>query len=34
MGGHLEFSTPAAGGTLLRLIVPRANVEFRDKDQG
>jgi signal transduction histidine kinase len=34
MGGHLEFSTPAAGGTLLCLIVPRANVEFRDKDQG
>src|SRR5712691_4216481 len=39
MGGHLEFSTPAAGGTLLHLIVPRTNVElrdadYRDKDQG
>ncbi len=32
MGGHLEFSTPAAGGTLLHLIVPRTNVELRDAD--
>jgi signal transduction histidine kinase len=33
MGGRIEFSTPAAGGTLLRLAVPRENIEFRDKDQ-
>ena len=33
MGGQIGFSTPVAGGTLLRLIVPRENVEFRDKDQ-
>ncbi len=32
MGGHLEFSTPAAGGTLLHLIVPCTNVELRDAD--
>jgi signal transduction histidine kinase len=34
MGGRIGFSTPAAGGTLLHLIVPRANIESRDKDQG
>ena len=33
MGGQIEFSTPAAGGTLLRLIVPRETVESLDKDQ-
>ena len=34
MGGRIVFSTPAAGGTLLHLTVPRDRVEFRDKDQG
>jgi signal transduction histidine kinase len=33
MGGQIAFSTPAAGGTLLHLTVPRAKVEARDKDQ-
>jgi len=33
MGGRIVFSTPAAGGTLLHLIVPRGNVESHDKDQ-
>jgi signal transduction histidine kinase len=33
MGGRTVFSTPAAGGTLLHLTVPREKVEFRDKDQ-
>jgi signal transduction histidine kinase len=33
MGGRIAFSTSAAGGTLLHLIVPRENVEFRDRDQ-
>ena len=33
MGGRIVFSTPAAGGTLLHLTVPREKVEFRDKDQ-
>lgn len=33
LGGQIEFSTPAAGGTLLRLIVPRETVESLDKDQ-
>ena len=32
MGGRTVFSTPAAGGTLLHLTVPREKVEFRDKD--
>jgi signal transduction histidine kinase len=33
MGGKIVFSTPAAGGTLLHLTVPREKVESRDKDQ-
>jgi signal transduction histidine kinase len=33
MGGQIVFSTPAAGGTLLHLTVPRAKVEAREKDQ-
>ena len=32
MGGRVMFSTPAAGGTLLHLTVPREKVEFRDKE--
>jgi signal transduction histidine kinase len=32
MGGRVVFSTPAVGGTLLHLTVPRDRVEFRDKD--
>ena len=32
MGGRIVFSTPAAGGTLLHLTVPRDRVEARDKD--
>jgi len=32
MGGRIAFSTPAAGGTLLHLTVPRGKVESRDKD--
>jgi signal transduction histidine kinase len=32
MGGSIVFSTPAAGGTLLHLVVPRERVEARDKD--
>ena len=32
MGGRVVFSTPAAGGTLLHLTVPREKVEFRDKE--
>jgi signal transduction histidine kinase len=32
MGGQIAFSTPAAGGTLLRLIVSRERVELREKD--
>ena len=32
MGGQLEFSPPIPGGTLLRLIIPRENIERRDKD--
>jgi signal transduction histidine kinase len=31
MGGRLEFSTPAAGGTLVRLSVLRERVELREK---
>ncbi|MGA8214161.1 MAG: sensor histidine kinase [Candidatus Sulfotelmatobacter sp.] len=39
LGGRIVFSTPAASGTLLHLIVPREKVESqgkdsRDKDQG
>jgi signal transduction histidine kinase len=30
MGGRIAFSTPAAGGTLLHLTVPREQVESRD----
>jgi signal transduction histidine kinase len=33
MGGRIVFSTPAAGGTVLHLTVPREKVEARDKDQ-
>jgi len=33
MGGRIAFSTPATGGTLLHLTVPREKVEFREKDQ-
>jgi signal transduction histidine kinase len=33
MGGKIVFSTPAAGGTLLHLTVPREKVEPRDKDE-
>ena len=32
MGGRIAFRTPAAGGTLLHLTVPRERVESRDKD--
>jgi signal transduction histidine kinase len=30
MGGRIVFSTPASGGTLLHLTVPREKVEFRE----
>ena len=33
MGGKIVFSIPAAGGTLLHLIVPRVRVESRSQDQ-
>jgi signal transduction histidine kinase len=33
MGGRIVFSTPAGGGTLLHLSVPREKVESREKDQ-
>jgi signal transduction histidine kinase len=33
MGGRIVFSTPAAGGTLLHLTIPRESVESREKDQ-
>ena len=33
MGGRIVFSTPAVGGTLLHLTVPRERVESREKDQ-
>lgn len=33
IGARIIFSTPAAGGTLLRLIVPRENTEPREKEQ-
>jgi signal transduction histidine kinase len=32
MGGRIAFSTPAAGGTLLHLTVPREKVESRDRE--
>ena len=32
MGGSIAFSTPAAGGTLLQLTVPREKIEARDKE--
>jgi signal transduction histidine kinase len=32
MGGRIIFSTPAAGGTILHLTVPREKVESRDKE--
>jgi signal transduction histidine kinase len=34
IGGRIVFSTPAGGGTLLQMIVPRDGIEFRGKDQG
>jgi signal transduction histidine kinase len=33
MKGKIEFSTPATSGTLVRLLVPRENVEAREKEQ-
>ena len=33
MGGRIVFSTPAAGGTLLHLVVPRDRIESPNKDQ-
>ncbi len=33
MGGRIVFSTPAAGGTLLHLTVPREMVESQQKDR-
>ena len=33
MGGRIVFSTPAAGGTLLHLVVPRDRIESPDKDK-
>jgi signal transduction histidine kinase len=33
MGGKIVFSTPAVGGTLLHLTVPREKVESREKEQ-
>lgn len=33
MGGTIAFSIPAAGGTLLRMVAPRENVESMEKDQ-
>jgi signal transduction histidine kinase len=32
MGGRIDFSRPAAGGTLLQLIVPRDKVEVREQE--
>ena len=32
MGGTISFSTPASGGTLMRLSVPREKIEFQNKD--
>jgi two-component system sensor histidine kinase UhpB len=32
MGGKIVFSTPAEGGTVLQLSVPRERVEAHDKD--
>jgi signal transduction histidine kinase len=33
MSGTIVFSTLAAGGTLLRMVVPRENIEYREKDR-
>ena len=33
IGGRIKFFAPAAGGTLMQLIVPRENVESRHKDK-
>ena len=33
MGGRIVFSTPAAGGTVLHLTVPREKVESRDRER-
>jgi signal transduction histidine kinase len=32
LGGQVSFSVPAAGGTLLRLVVPREKVELRNTE--
>jgi signal transduction histidine kinase len=32
MGGQISFSVPAGGGTLMRLAVPRENIESKEKD--
>ncbi len=32
MGGRIVFSTPAGGGTLLHLLVPRENVELQEAE--
>ena len=34
MGGRIVFSTPAGGGTLLHLSVPREKIELPNKDHG
>ena len=34
MGGRIAFSTPADGGTVLQVKVPRERVESREKDSG
>jgi two-component system sensor histidine kinase DegS len=34
MGGRIVFSTPAGGGTLLHLSVPREKIEWPNKDHG
>jgi two-component system sensor histidine kinase UhpB len=32
MGGRIAFSTPADGGTVLQVKVPREKIESREKD--
>jgi hypothetical protein len=32
MGGHISFVTPNAGGTVVKMSVPRANVESRERE--
>jgi len=34
LGGRIAFSTPASGGTLLQLVVPRERVELHDVESG